>query len=75
MRSMFLPVSMLGALLGLFVFIDAQAEPVTPDNYVVAETDWNFAAQQEKAPVNTWTHNERVTEENQTIIRSNADVV
>lgn len=51
------------------------AEQVTPENYVVAETDWNFAAQQTQAPVNTWTHNDPVTEENQTIIRSNADVV
>lgn len=75
MHSTFLPVFMFGVLLGLFVFFDAQAEPVTPDNYVVAETDWNFAAQQAKTPINTWTHNERVTEDNQTIIRSNADVV
>ena len=49
--------------------------PVTADNYVQAETDWNFAAQQAQAPINTWTHQDRVTEENQTIIRSNADVM
>jgi hypothetical protein len=49
--------------------------PVTSENYVQAETDWNFTAQQKQAAINTWTHNERVTEENQIIIRSNADVV
>jgi hypothetical protein len=49
--------------------------PVTAENYVQAETDWNFAAQQAKAPINNWIHNDRVTAENQTIIRSNADVV
>jgi len=49
--------------------------PVTSENYVQAETDWNFAGQQAQAPINTWTHNDRVTEKNQTIIRSNADVV
>jgi hypothetical protein len=49
--------------------------PVTADNYIQAETDWNFAAQQAQAPINTWIHNDRVTEDNQTIIRSNADVV
>ena len=31
--------------------------PVTAENYVQAETDWNFAAQQAKAPINTWIHN------------------
>jgi hypothetical protein len=49
--------------------------PVTADNYIQAETDWNFAAQQAQASINTWTHKDRVTEENQTIIRSNADVM
>ena len=49
--------------------------PVTEDNYIQAETDWNFAGQQAQAPINTWTHNDVVTEKNQTIIRSNADVV
>lgn len=49
--------------------------PVTAENYVQAETDWNFVAQQAQAPINTWTHKDRVTEDNQTIIRSNADVV
>lgn len=53
----------------------AQAIEVTADNYVQAETDWNFAAQQKQTAINTWTHNEPVTEKNQTIIRSNADVV
>lgn len=75
MHSDYVPAASFSLLLGLFVFMDAQAEPVTPDNYVVAETDWNFAGQQAKAPINTWIHNDRVTEENQTIIRSNADVV
>jgi len=49
--------------------------PVTAQNYVRAETDWNFAGQQAQADINTWTHNDIVTEDNQTIIRSNADVV
>jgi hypothetical protein len=51
------------------------AQPVTPENYVVAETDWNFAGLQKQAPVNTWIHKDRVTKDKQTIIRSNADVV
>jgi hypothetical protein len=55
--------------------IEAASKPVTPDNYVVAETDWNFAGQQAQAPINTWTHNDPATKDNQTIIRSNADVV
>lgn len=54
---------------------DSVFNPVTAENYVQAETDWNFAAQQAQAPVNTWTHNNPVTKDNQTIIRSNADVV
>lgn len=49
--------------------------PVTLDNYVQAETDWNFAGQQAQAEINSWTHNDAVTMETQTIIRSNADVV
>ena len=49
--------------------------PVTLENYVQAETDWNFVGQQAQANVNTWTHNDVVTEATQTIIRSNADVV
>jgi hypothetical protein len=53
----------------------ANHNPVTAENYVQAETDWNFAAQQAQAPINTWTHNDRATEDNQTIIRSNVDVV
>lgn len=54
---------------------ESEFTPVTAENYVQAETDWNFAAQQAQAPINTWTHRDRVTEENQTIIRSNADVM
>lgn len=50
-------------------------EPVTLENYVVAETDWNFNEQQATTPINQWLHKEPVTKENQTIIRSNADVV
>jgi hypothetical protein len=53
----------------------AQAVEVTADNYVQAETDWNFTAQQKQAAINTWTHNAPATEDNQTIIRSNVDVV
>jgi len=49
--------------------------PVTSENYVQAETDWNFVAQQENAKINTWTHKGVVTKDSQTIIRSNADVV
>ena len=48
---------------------------VTEDNYVQAETDWNFNIQQKAKPINTWLHKEPVTMKNQTIIRSNADVV
>lgn len=55
--------------------VSAWAEPITPENYVVAETDWNFSTQQAKGPINTWTHSDPVTKDNQTIIRSNADVV
>jgi hypothetical protein len=55
--------------------IEETSRPVTPENYVVAETDWNFAGQQAQAPINTWTHNDQATKDNQTIIRSNADVV
>ena len=54
---------------------DSSPNPVTAENYVQAETDWNFAAQLAQAPINTWTHNDRVTEDNQTIIRSNVDVM
>lgn len=53
----------------------ALAEEVTLENYVVAETDWNFAAHQTQTPVNTWAHDGPATEESQTIIRSNVDVV
>ncbi|WP_066224137.1 DUF1254 domain-containing protein [Formosa haliotis] len=48
---------------------------VTEDNYVQAETDWNWNVQQASTPINHWLHKEPVTKENQTIIRSNADVV
>ena len=67
--------TMIGALILTCTMVaSAQAAEVTAHNYVQAETDWNFAGQQKQAAINTWTHNERVTEENQTIIRSNADV-
>ena len=49
--------------------------PITSENYVQAETDWNFAGQQAQAGINAWTHNDPVTKDNQTIIRSNRDVV
>jgi hypothetical protein len=49
--------------------------PVTPENYVQAETDWNFMRQQAQTDINTWTHKDVVSKDNQTIIRSNADVV
>ncbi len=49
--------------------------PVTEDNYVQAETDWNWNIQQKSTPINAWLHKEPVTMKNQTIIRSNADVV
>ena len=64
-----------GLVIASFLAGGARAEPVTPENYVVAETDWNFAGQQAQAPINTWTHNDPATKDNQTIIRSNADVV
>ena len=48
---------------------------VTLANYVQAETDWNFLEQMETTPINEWLHKPPVTQENQTIIRSNADVV
>ncbi|MTI45461.1 hypothetical protein JM93_01142 [Roseibium hamelinense] len=75
MQKTLMKLAVSAAALALFGPVAAMAEPVTPENYVVAETDWNFAAQQAQAPVNTWTHNDPVTEENQTIIRSNADVI
>ena len=48
---------------------------VSKENYVKAETDWNMMEFQSKKPINTWWHKPPVTKENQTIIRSNADVV
>lgn len=48
---------------------------VTLENYVQAETDWNFLEQMKTTPINHWLHKPPVTMENQTIIRSNADVV
>ncbi|SET67160.1 DUF1254 domain-containing protein [Thalassotalea agarivorans] len=51
------------------------AEPVTMENYVVAESDWYFAGVQEKAGVNQWIHDEPVSKNNQQVIRSNRDVV
>lgn len=55
--------------------VEPSSIPVTLDNYVQAETDWNFLGQQAQADINAWTHNDVVTEETQTIIRSNADVM
>ena len=49
--------------------------PITKENYVAAETDWYFYKQQERGPVNTFTHNKPVGKENQDIIRSNRDVM
>ena len=51
------------------------AEPVTMENYVVAETDWYFNNQQNAAPVNTFTHNGPVSKDAQDVIRSNRDVM
>lgn len=48
---------------------------ITKENYVVAETDWNFTKQQKQQTVNTFTHNPPVSIENQDIIRSNRDVM
>lgn len=48
---------------------------VTKDNYVKAETDWNCNIQQKAKPINEWLHKAPVTMKNQTIIRSNADVI
>ncbi len=50
-------------------------ENVNWDNYVVAETDWNFLQVAEEVGVNTWVHDAPVSKENQTVIRSNRDVV
>jgi hypothetical protein len=55
--------------------ITNQLTKVTLDNYVQAETDWNFLEQMKSTPINQWLHKPPVTMENQTIIRSNADVV
>ncbi|MCX7546327.1 DUF1254 domain-containing protein [Xanthomarina sp. F1114] len=49
--------------------------PVTKDNYVAAETNLYFEKQAKKSPINTFTHDDVVTQENQYIIRSNRDVV
>lgn len=45
------------------------------DNYVEAESDWNFLETQDIVGVNTWKHDAPVTINNQTIIRSNADML
>lgn len=69
-------VSLVAAFLFALPSISALAGmAVTEDSYVVAETDWNFNEQQATTPINQWLHKEPVTKENQTIIRSNADVV
>ena len=52
-----------------------QVIKVTLDNYVQAETDWNLLEQMKSTPINQWLHKPPVTMKNQTIIRSNADVV
>lgn len=74
MNKVVLKLAIATSLVAPFISATAFAEAVTSENYIVAETDWNFAAQQAQVPVNTWTHNDPVTEGNQTIIRSNADV-
>ncbi|MEP4076327.1 DUF1254 domain-containing protein [Haloferula sp.] len=53
----------------------AASNPVTEENYVVAESDWYFAGVQKKAGVNTWMHDDPVSKDNQQVIRSNRDVV
>ncbi|AWW32214.1 hypothetical protein DN752_19870 [Echinicola strongylocentroti] len=53
----------------------SESKTVNDDNYVIAETDWNWNIQQSTTPINEWLHKEPVTMKNQTIIRSNADVV
>ncbi|PHX05298.1 DUF1254 domain-containing protein [Vibrio splendidus] len=45
------------------------------DNYVEAESDWNFLETQDLVGVNAWKHDAPVTIDNQTIIRSNADML
>ncbi|WP_394245308.1 DUF1254 domain-containing protein [Vibrio astriarenae] len=45
------------------------------DNYHQAESDWNFLGLQEKVGVNQWLHANAVSKEEQTVIRSNRDVV
>ncbi|HDY7865699.1 TPA: DUF1254 domain-containing protein [Vibrio vulnificus] len=45
------------------------------DNYVQAETDWNFRQVTNKVGVNQWIHDAPVSKDNQTVIRSNRDVV
>ena len=62
------------ALMGVST-VSFATKPVTSENYVQAETDWNFSGQQAKVPINTWIHKGVVTKDSQTIIRSNADVV
>ncbi|WP_420579928.1 DUF1254 domain-containing protein [Reichenbachiella sp.] len=54
---------------------ESTTKKVTLENYVLAETDWNFLEQMKTTPINQWLHKPPVTMENQTIIRSNADVV
>jgi len=54
---------------------EVPVSPITKANYVVAETDWYFSAQQERAAVNTFTHNGPVSKDAQEIIRSNRDVM
>jgi len=55
--------------------VTSESPSVSMENYVVAETDWYFSAQQARAPVNTFTHNDPVSIDNQDVIRSNRDVM
>ncbi|WP_119009119.1 DUF1254 domain-containing protein [Vibrio superstes] len=72
--------TLLATSLAIFSFGSTAAD-ISPvdnvnwDNYVVAETDWNFLQVAEEVGVNTWVHNAPVSKENQTVIRSNRDVV
>lgn len=53
----------------------APATEITMDNYVVAETELNFASVASQAPVNTFLHKEAVDMQNQVLIRSSRDVL
>ena len=55
--------------------VSALKPVVTKGDYVIAETDWYFNEQQQRAPVNTFTHNKPVSKTAQNVIRSNRDVM